>query len=1056
MRTIRIFLSSPGDVADERAKARELLLGLARGPFVRGQVHIDVVSWDDPHAPAAMDARLTPQQAVDRSLPTPAECDLTVVLLWGRMGTPLPERKADGTQYLSGTEWEFDSAIGANRPVLVYRRTEKVLLDTDDQEFDEKLAQKRRVDAFFAGFVAADGSIRRAYATYATPDDLVTRLAQDVENYLSAVLRNELGESGPDDANETIARRGRQRGREGHLAGGDEARIGDAHRRSGERRIGRKLPPEVPVAYREWVKRQHGGVDLLGLQLKKGRPPSLSAIYVPQTTTASSTPEGEAAPRRRRRRPGIDVDMLGREREGHTLALARLASESLYVSGAPGTGKSTFCRWVVWLVAEGAMPALDVQPPDELAETLADGLKGRLPVLLRLREFWEYLPQARGASLTISDLEDAIGRWVDRKRPDGLDSDLLLSHIEQGSALVVLDGMDEVPVRSVANGAAWHPRARLLSALADACPAWCAAGNRLLLTSRPYGLTQDEAARTRLGPAPLQPLPRELQTLLAHRWFAVLSGVARAGAETAADLFANIDSQPWLVELAANPLLLTAMAIVFDEGKRLPQDKHELYERVVATVLYSRYQTPAEIDQAKRELGVIAYGMHSGTGVDRGRPTPKAEASFAEVERWLQDYKQLRDYSDRSEATAFDAREALLSQSGLFVSASEDRAAFAHLSFQEFFAAQRSFTVDEARLADIFLDRAGTPEWRNTLSFLFGRLVATFPEPTKAIDLLESRLSQATAGDTGLLLVLADAAQVLTGKGISLRPESLHHLQRVLLEAMTGPAQVADRAEVGSALGRLGDPRFRVDRLWLPDDELLGFVEVEAGPFTMGSDPRKDTDAWEAEQPQHVVELPGYFISRHPVTVAQFRRFVEAAGFRVGDPDCLRSIPNHPVRYVSFHEALAYCRWLTAELKRAEWTPPKLRERLVNGWTITLPSEAEWEKAARGSDARIYPWDDEFDASRVNGADAGLGTTSAVGLFPAGRSPVGCFDMSGNVWEWTRSLWGEGFERPRHRYPYQPDDTGREALDAEDSVLRVVRGGSFGGGAVDLRRLEQP
>lgn len=187
-RTIRIFLSSPGDVAAERTQARDLLLGLARGPFVRDRVLIDVVSWDDPHAPAPMDARLTPQQAVDRSLPTPAECDLTVVLLWGRMGTPLAEKKADGTPYLSGTEWEFESALSANKLVLLYRRNEKVLLDPDDKDFDEKLAQKRLVDSFFAGFVGEGGSIQRSHATYASVDDLLTRLRQDVEHYLSEVL----------------------------------------------------------------------------------------------------------------------------------------------------------------------------------------------------------------------------------------------------------------------------------------------------------------------------------------------------------------------------------------------------------------------------------------------------------------------------------------------------------------------------------------------------------------------------------------------------------------------------------------------------------------------------------------------------------------------------------------------------------------------------------------------------------------------------------------------------------------------------------------------------
>ena len=188
MRTVRIFLSSPGDVAAERIQARELLLGLARGPFMRGRVHIDVITWDDPHGGATMDARFTPQEAVTHGLPTPAECDLTVVLLWGRMGTPLIQTKADGTAYLSGTEWEFENALTANKPVLVYRRSDKLQVDLDDPEIEDKLAQKRRVDAFFDRFEDKGGTIRRAYSTYASTDDLLDRLRQDVERYLSAVV----------------------------------------------------------------------------------------------------------------------------------------------------------------------------------------------------------------------------------------------------------------------------------------------------------------------------------------------------------------------------------------------------------------------------------------------------------------------------------------------------------------------------------------------------------------------------------------------------------------------------------------------------------------------------------------------------------------------------------------------------------------------------------------------------------------------------------------------------------------------------------------------------
>ncbi len=219
----------------------------------------------------------------------------------------------------------------------------------------------------------------------------------------------------------------------------------------------------------------------------------------------------------------LDVDI-----DRHTLALNRLAHESLYVSGAPGTGKSTFCRWVAWLVAEGAMPALGRRPADEFAETLDDGLKGRLPVLLRLREFWEYLPPRAGAGLTVSELEDAICRWVDKKRPDGLDSDLFRAHLAHGSALLILDGMDEVPVeqhdqrRQVASApaAALGARRRVPGMERGGQPA--AAHEPTLRSHR-----GSRPASTGLGPAPLQPLPRELQTLLAHRWFAVLSGDAR-------------------------------------------------------------------------------------------------------------------------------------------------------------------------------------------------------------------------------------------------------------------------------------------------------------------------------------------------------------------------------------------------------------------------------------------------------------------------------------------------------------------------------------------------
>jgi formylglycine-generating enzyme required for sulfatase activity len=253
-----------------------------------------------------------------------------------------------------------------------------------------------------------------------------------------------------------------------------------------------------------------------------------------------------------------------------------------------------------------------------------------------------------------------------------------------------------------------------------------------------------------------------------------------------------------------------------------------------------------------------------------------------------------------------------------------------------------------------------------------------------------------------------------------------------------------ERAAAGNALARLGDPRFRSDTWFLPNERLLGFVEIPAGEFLMGSDKKKDSQADDDELKQHKITLPLYYLARFPVTVAQFQSFINESGYKPEHPERLQGLSNHPVVDVTWYEALKYCDWLTERLRNWEKTPsPVLRDLIKKqNWRVTLPSEAEWEKAARGADGRIYPWGNEADANRANYVDTGIGATSAVGCFPGGASPYGCEEMSGNVWEWTRSLWGKDWQKPDFNYPYNPTD-GREKLDAPQDVLRVVRGGSF-------------
>jgi len=226
---------------------------------------------------------------------------------------------------------------------------------------------------------------------------------------------------------------------------------------------------------------------------------------------------------------------------------------------------------------------------------------------------------------------------------------------------------------------------------------------------------------------------------------------------------------------------------------------------------------------------------------------------------------------------------------------------------------------------------------------------------------------------------------------------------------------------------------FRPDAWFLPDDDLLGFTEIPAGPFVMGADGTTDpmafdNERWSVSAAQGTISLPAFYLGRYEVTTAQYAGFVSATGFGV-DPRTLQAPPDHPVSFVSWPDALAYCRWLENTLQDSPHTPLELQRLLNDGWGVTLPTEAQWEKAARGLDGRTYPWGDSPSRDQAN--YQGQGTT-AVGRYPCAECPFGFFDMSGNVWEWTRS--------PYQPYPFD-ESNDREGLD--EDALWVIRGGSF-------------
>ncbi len=192
---LRVFLASPGDVADERALALKVLEQLQYDPLLRGRITVETVAWDKPGAGAPMLATLTPQAAIAQGLPKPSQCDILIVILWSRIGTPLPAewQKPDGSPYLSGTEWEYHDALQAaeqnGRPaILVYRRDEEPSFKPSDPHFLEKYQQWQQVEQFFAAFQAPDGSIQRGYNPYDTP----ATFSRQLDLHLRELIRRRL------------------------------------------------------------------------------------------------------------------------------------------------------------------------------------------------------------------------------------------------------------------------------------------------------------------------------------------------------------------------------------------------------------------------------------------------------------------------------------------------------------------------------------------------------------------------------------------------------------------------------------------------------------------------------------------------------------------------------------------------------------------------------------------------------------------------------------------------------------------------------------------------
>ena len=874
-------------------------------------------------------------------------------------------------------------------------------------------------------------------------------------------------------------------------------------------------PADLRAAYLNRMVEMTGSLSLVGIDPRAASQAeahlNLGAVY-----TALLTLESEEHQR-------LERGELPERAPRRLSALEQLDRQPrLVLLGDPGSGKSTFVNFVALCLAGEALglgtanlallraplpPEEDQRREKKKPQLQPWSYAALLPVRVVLRDFAARGLPAAGERATVKHLWNFICAELQEAALGDFEKPLHKELLGQGG-LLLLDGLDEVPE-------AEQRRAQIKQCVEDFARTFPKC--RILVTSRTYAYQKQDWRLAGFAEAVLAPFSRGQIVQFVQRWYdhiAALRNLNPQDAQGKAALLQRaILNSDRLLGLAERPLLLTLMASLHAwRGGTLPEKREELYADTV-DLLLDWWESPKVIRTGSGETLMSQPSLVEWLKVDRQKVRGLLnELAFNAHDRQI----ELRGTADLAEGELVSGLmrlsqnpqvnpaqlvEYLSARAGLLVPRGVGVYTFPHRTFQEYLAA--CYLTDHDYPDQVAGLACNDPQrWREVAllaSAKAGRGAASavwdlvdalcYQPPSPTLEQAADLASQWGAHLAGQALVESIGLEQVS-------PRNQPRLERVrqwLVHILkSGALPALERAGAGNTLAALGDPRFRPDRWFLPDEPDLGFVRISAGPFWMGSDPKKDDQAREDEQPQHELSLPDYYLARFPVTVAQFRAFVQESGYSPAIERSLQGIANHPVALVTWYDALEYCRWLATKLSEFATTqahPPPGDQEFWEGLStgrlvVTLPSEAEWEKAASwapdlpgfkrpisdlleggepppvpagllGNPAglsgrkRLCPWGDAFDPNQANTAEGGIGSTSPVGCFPGGASPYGLLDLSGNVWEWTRSLWGKDWQKPDFRYPYDPAD-GREDLHIRD-LRRVLRGGSFYDGAGGAR-----
>ncbi|MBN1481416.1 NACHT domain-containing protein [candidate division KSB1 bacterium] len=735
--------------------------------------------------------------------------------------------------------------------------------------------------------------------------------------------------------------------------------------------------------------------------------------------------------------------------------------------GDPGSGKTTLLRYLAVSCARAIRASKQEGDDKRILKKRLGWAKKRFPIFVSLIGLQGRDPEKTLVEAFMLNLPPELRKICP--------THYFEKRLSKGHCLVLLDAFDELGNR--------ESRDVIAERIGGFINDYQNADNKIVVTSRIVGY-EDQLADYNFATYKVQDLDAAGRSRLVKQRFEAIAlteasgetpqtqdGIMNDFRQKAESLLECLQANDHLERLTHNPLLLTLIVLIAAANIEIPSERHALYRECVE-VLSDRWgrtklarfrqkttgRSLVSLEHKKKLLSALAFEMQTKRREIHEQsllPRTQVESLFARIlkEELKIPVRENSELSDQfHQHLASTLLDDIRDQHGILIEKGYDRhiddalVAFSHLSFQEYLAA---LYIVHKNAYSTLCDNLTHPAW--------SEVVKLYRAIHGGDDIIKTMLHDSTEQPQGLLLAATCSAEYPDGISPNLLQkikDSLRHsvmpdtgeINTAFIEAIAGLGgqenidqllsfvtlnekaaiivlqkigeasvlatdkkyaavkllhlmettqfSLEAKKELGRALDRLGDPRF----------DQPAMIYIPSGSFLYGDNKKS-------------IRCPAFEIGTYPVTNLEYKRFVDASGHQQPEDWKDGFYPagkgNHPVVNVTWFDAQAYCHWLS------ENTGSKSHYR--------LPTEIEWEKTARGSDGRVYPWGDKFDKTKCNNSRL-FGGTSTVGLFPDDKSPYGLYDCAGNVWEWTSSSWEKQSLR---------------TLVRRKRGLSVVRGGSW-------------